>query len=194
MGTIKICPDCGRAYAEGSEPTKVWGHNFKNSITKCNHIHEFEVDDDMISILVVLWEKGYTTTYSCSGHFVHTQYGMGNNICSTDQPDTMYITVNFKTNHISDLITKLINFRFKEFSMCSLNLSMEWDSDSSDKCDKTFTIRSSDKYATIANHNYESEKDYDYATYAIARYELLSDLMRFAIRLPDIYKVSKQHR
>ena len=63
MSTIKICPDCGRAYVEGSEPTKVWGHNFKNSIIRCHHIHEFEVDDDMIPILVVLWEKGYTTTY-----------------------------------------------------------------------------------------------------------------------------------
>ena len=185
MSIIKICPDCGRAYAEGSEPTKVWGHNFKNSITKCNHIHEFEVDDDMIPILVVLWEKGYTTTYSCSGHFVHTQYGMDNNLCSTDIPDSMYITVKYKLNHGTDLMKKVINVRFKDFQIRSDRLSMEWEN-SDDPGSKSFTIRNSEKYLSIANHTYEGREDYDYATYAITRYELLTDLMRFVVNLPDV--------
>lgn len=36
MGTIKICPDCGRIYVEGSEPSRVWGHNFKKTDNDVN--------------------------------------------------------------------------------------------------------------------------------------------------------------
>lgn len=185
MRTIKICPDCGRIYVEGSEPSKVRGHNFKKLITKCNHIHEFEVDDHMIPVLVILWEKGYTTTYSCSGHFVHTQYDMDDNLCSMDTPDSMYIIVRYTLKHEAELMKKLINYRFEDFQTYSDNLQIEWES-SNDPESRSFIIRNSEKYLSNARHNYEGKEDYDYAIYAITRYKLLADLMRFVTNLPDI--------
>ena len=97
----------------------------------------------------------------------------------------MYITVKYNLNHGIDLMKKVINVRFKDFQIRSDRLSMEWEN-SNDPGSKSFTIRNSEKYLSIANHTYEGKEDYDYATYVITRYELLADLMRFVVNLPDI--------
>lgn len=180
MRTIKICPDCGRVHVAGyyTNVPNVWGFKFKNMITRCNHIHEFETDEDMIPILTMLWDKGYIIIRSCGG------------IDNNPSPDSIYVTVKYALKYKKDFLKEEILFRFEEANFHSM-LSINWETDN-DPNSSTFTISSNSiNKKPNRKYEYEGKNRRGYMTSAIdrfnslsIRYDMLAILMKCVINLP----------
>lgn len=61
-----ICNNCGRVH--DSRNLKSTEEEYRCTTPGCN-TNLFEIDEMMVPIITILWEKGYDTTSCCSGHY-----------------------------------------------------------------------------------------------------------------------------
>lgn len=66
---VKICDKCKNvAVARGDS------NNHFDGICECKDSNYWECDEDIYPMLRILWDKGYETLYSCSGHALSQKY------------------------------------------------------------------------------------------------------------------------
>ena len=87
--------------------------NFGSSCPKCGH-EIVDVDEEIIPHLVLLWEKGYKTLFSCAGHVycnIHPDKYVKQYQCEIDT----YIiidTTNLDDNIVKGILEKPYNYKY----------------------------------------------------------------------------------
>lgn len=66
-----MCMSCLREYyKEGLNLTQpIEGYNYRCPSVNCGDIQVVEIDDVLMPVIKILNEKGYMTSYCCSGHY-----------------------------------------------------------------------------------------------------------------------------